>query len=267
MTDALFIPQGDAFVPTELAGSPWGAALLHGGPPNGLLAYALEHARAGDEFFVARMTTDLFRPVPKSPLTIETREIRRGRRIQVIEASLLHEGEPMCRTTAVLLAGPPVTVPASARFGSHIPADPAGFDIGSLAPARRPGMLPGFHTTIEVKRITPPNMGAGGHQAAWIRVPVPVIAGVETTPLMRVASIADFANGLGQIAPDEATGFINTDISLHLHREAVGEWICLELESRAQDSGIGFIKTDVYDIDGPIGHIAQATIANPRNRP
>ncbi|MCZ7576472.1 MAG: hypothetical protein M5U18_05260 [Dehalococcoidia bacterium] len=44
MPDAIFIREGDTFVPTELARSPWGPQLLHGGPPAGLLARAIEHA-------------------------------------------------------------------------------------------------------------------------------------------------------------------------------------------------------------------------------
>jgi len=44
MPDAIFIPEGDTFVPTDLARSPWGPNLLHGGPPAGLLARAIEHA-------------------------------------------------------------------------------------------------------------------------------------------------------------------------------------------------------------------------------
>jgi acyl-coenzyme A thioesterase PaaI-like protein len=103
MSDALFRREGGLFVPGDKAASPWGAGLLHGGAPAALLAFGAEQAKANAALFVSRLTIDLFRPVPKAPLELRTKDIRTGRRIQVLESSLWHEGVEMCRATALLL--------------------------------------------------------------------------------------------------------------------------------------------------------------------
>lgn len=266
MSDALFRREGGLFVPGDKAASPWGAGLLHGGAPAALLAHGVEQAKANPALFVSRLTIDLFRPVPKAPLELRTKEIRTGRRIQVLESSLWHEDVETCRATALLLMPSEVSLPETARFrGERLPG-PAGIETGSLVPAamRRPGMPEGLHTAIEVKRITPPNMGSGGRQTAWIRFPMAIVGGQPTTPLMRVAGTADFGNGLANIRVNESAGFINADINVHLHREARGEWVCLDAHSAAEPHGLGMIVTTVYDEDGPIGHCVQSTMANPR---
>jgi hypothetical protein len=184
----------------------------------------------------------------------------------VLESSLWHEGVEMCRATALLLMPSEISLPETARFrGEQLPG-PGEIETGSLVPAamRRPGMPEGLHTAIEVKRITPPNMGSGGRQTAWIRFPMAIVEGEPTTPLMRVAGTSDFGNGLANIRVNESAGFINADISLNLHREARGEWVCLDAHSAAEPHGLGMIVTTVYDEDGPIGHCVQSTMANPR---
>ncbi|MBE0610510.1 MAG: thioesterase family protein [Dehalococcoidia bacterium] len=85
MPDAIFIREGDSFVPTDLARSPWGPQLLHGGPPAGLLARAIEHAVHDADMHPARVTIDLFRPVPKQPLQVEVEAVRQGNRIAVMQ--------------------------------------------------------------------------------------------------------------------------------------------------------------------------------------
>ena len=266
MTEALFRREGGLFVPGELAGSPWGATVLHGGAPAALLAHGVEQAKANPALFVSRLTIDLFRPVPKAPLELRTKAVRTGRRIQVLEASLWHEDVETCRATALLLIPSEISLPETALFRGERLAAPESIETGSLVPKamRRPGMPEGLHTAIEVKRITPPNLGSGGRQTAWIRFPMPIIEGVETTPLMRVAGTADFGNGLANIRVNESAGFINADINLHLHRAAKGEWVCLDAFSAAEPHGLGMIVTTVYDEEGPIGHCVQATMANPR---
>lgn len=265
MDDVLFRREGGSFVPTDLAGSPWGSGLLHGGAPAALLAYGVEGAQAPG-LLPARMTIDLFRPVPKAPLELRTREVRTGRRIQVLETSLWHEDREMCRATSLLLRPSEIDLPATARPDAALPADPESLPTGSLMPesTRREGAPQGLHTTIQVKRITPPNTGEGGRHAAWIRIPVPVVEGEANSPLVRVAGTSDFGNGLANIRVDGNTGFINADINLHLYREAVGEWICLDAHSSAGNNGLGLIRTTIYDQAGPLGCAVQSIMANPR---
>ena len=94
-------------------------------------------------------------------------------------------------------------------------------------------------------------------------LPVPVVAGEPCSPLVRAATLSDFGNGIAQLrlAPD--VGSINSDLSLYLHRDPRGDWLGLDARARMQDNGTGLVDTTLYDEDGPVGRVLQATLAMP----
>lgn len=275
MDTAIFIPDGDRFIPTDLARSPWGAHVLHGGPPAGLLARAVERANVDPGLHVARMTVDLFRPVPRAPLHVTTEVVRQGRRIAVLEASLFADDIEVSRASALLLRESEVDLPAA-----HLPARPSlpgpeGLPTTGLSTMLSDGApitsllqssSSGFHTTIEVRRVGG-ELRTAGHGTAWIRIPVPLVAGEEMTPLVRMAATADFGNALGHIRAGDGIGFINADITLYLHRLPLGEWICLDTQSAGQPHGVGLVESIVHDERGPVGRVVQALLANRRAAP
>ena len=67
---ALFRREGERFCPTRAAGSPWGH-FVGGGPVSALLARAIEGHIEDPAVVVARLTVDLFRPVPSEPLAVK----------------------------------------------------------------------------------------------------------------------------------------------------------------------------------------------------
>lgn len=274
MTTPVFHVRDGRFIPTENAGSPWGATLVHGGPPAGLLARAVEREAADPDMHVVRLTIDLFRPVPKQPLHTIARTIRLGKRIQAVDASLLAGDVEVSRASGLLLRQSEVELPDHHRPAGLEHPTPEGLAAAGnlsqmLASSRaRPGEppppagLPGFHSAVEAKRVG--GEFGSGRATAWIRIPVPFIEGEPTTPLMRVAATSDFGNALGHIRPAEGVGFINADITLYLHRQPVGEWICLEASSAAQPHGIGVVESIVYDVEGTVGRVVQALLVNER---
>ncbi|MBI2761713.1 MAG: thioesterase family protein [Chloroflexi bacterium] len=265
MTDAIFIPDGDMFVPTPRAGSPWGAGLLHGGPPAGLLARAIERFAGTPEMQVTRLTVDLFRPVPAQPLRVETRSVRAGNRIHAVEASLFAGDTEVTRASGLLLRTTDLEI-SPPRV--EMPPGPEGIETGSMqgGPAwrgPRPENMPqGFHTTIEVRWA--PRADAIGPAFAWIRVPVPFVAGEATSPLVHIASISDFGSAFSGMSTPGGSSYINADITLYLHRLPAGDWIGLQAERRAEPNGLGVASAVLYDADGPVGRTAHAQLANQR---
>ncbi|HYR96193.1 MAG TPA: acyl-CoA thioesterase domain-containing protein, partial [Candidatus Binatus sp.] len=85
MPDALFVPDGDRFVPTELCRGPWRPDAQHGGPPAALLARSVERAAGDDGMQTVRLTVELLRPVPLAPLAVVARIARPGRKVQLVE--------------------------------------------------------------------------------------------------------------------------------------------------------------------------------------
>lgn len=278
MPDAVFRRDGDRFIPTRLAASAWGESVLHGGPPCGLLARAIELAAPAPGLHLARLTVDLFRAVPLAPLEVHTEAVRTGRRIVAMRASILAEGVEVSRAHGVLLRPTaPATSDAPAHANDANDAPPPGPDgIETLTLSRRPpseplppGMPPGFHAFVETRWLSAPGDDRPG---AWFRMPWPLVEGEETTPVQRAAALADFGNALAGGAGGHgratggatAAGMINTDVTLYMARPPRGEWLCLRLDQLSTRDGLGFVAIEQFDVDGRFGHSVQARLANPR---
>lgn len=257
---ALYSREGEFFVPSEAAGSPWSARGQHGGPPCGLLARAVEEWNADPELVPVRLSVDLFRQVPMAPLAIRLEPVRQGRRLVVLRLALFGNDREICRASALLLRRSETADLELTATGDDGPAGPAGLQTGTLMPADREGKTPpGFHTHVEVRWAHV----EGEPPAAWIRMPMPLVEGEETTPLQRVAALSDFGNALASTArpPSGRTGFINTDMSLYLSRLPRGEWIGLQVRRISERLGVGLVEVAEYDQKGRFAHLCQARLA------
>jgi hypothetical protein len=131
VAESLYARDGDLFVPSDAAGSPWVKGAQHGSPPSGLLALALEHLFADSGLVPARITVDLFRQIPMEPLRASGTILRSGRRIGVGSASLMVADVELARATGVFLRPSD-----SLTFGPHPapPPGPEGLDGVPLVP-------------------------------------------------------------------------------------------------------------------------------------
>ncbi len=91
MSESIFLLDGERFLPTEHARGPWDPQALHGGAPAALLTAAFERMEPGSELTIARLGFEFLRPIPFGPLTLSTRIVRAGRRVQEL-AGELHAG-------------------------------------------------------------------------------------------------------------------------------------------------------------------------------
>ena len=58
--------------------------------------------------------------------------------------------------------------------------------------------------------------------------------------------------------------FINPELTVHLFREAAGEWICLDAQSNVAAGGTGLATSVLSDTGGPVGVGAQALLVASR---
>ncbi|WP_100640867.1 thioesterase family protein [Marinobacter salexigens] len=261
MDKALFQRDGDFFVPTPSSRSPWSPQHLHGGPVVGLMAHAMEKATNNERLNLARLTVDLLRPVPDAPLTVNTRLVRGGSRLQILEASLLAGDTKVARASALFLETSEQEVPDYGHFGPsehRPPVEPVEQNISEAAGWTNQYSPEGLHSTAKAKLID--GVKAKGQGIAWMRLPVPVVEDVEASPDVMAAALCDFGNGVGQLSLGGGVGCINADATLYLHRRPVGEWLGLDARSRMQDSGIGLVETTLFDGQGPVGKVLQAII-------
>ncbi len=83
--------------------------------------------------------------------------------------------------------------------------------------------------------------------------------------LQHLAAAGDFGNGISATLSWDEYLFINPDLTLYVEREPVGEWICLESETRiAAGDGIGIAESVLFDSRGRIGRATQALLVAPR---
>jgi len=81
---------------------------------------------------------------------------------------------------------------------------------------------------------------------------------------MRAATAADFGNGLSWVLPLGRYLFANADLTLHLHRQPVGEWIGLQSQTQADAGGTGVTLSLLFDEQGSIGMAAQTLVLRER---
>ena len=265
-TDFIYEEVDEQLVPTKWAGGPWAQGLQHGGPVNALFARAAEQAAAETGFQVARLTVDLFKPVPTVPLCSRYRFIRRGRRIANVEIELTLPGEetPLCRGTAVLLQR---NEESGRNWQPEI--DPApdmkGVEPLDMIPKAHRSALPdGFHLSLEVGF----GEDASGSFAA-IHSPLQLVAGEEITPLQHCAAVADLTFGLsirirvtsGDFGQSPGPfSLINTDTTIQWERPPVGSKIFFRDTYISDDAGIGMASVCLYDEQGRLGRSTQVLL-------
>jgi hypothetical protein len=262
--EPVFRREGESFLPTSSATGPWGQDRLHGGPVLGLFARAFEAAAGDPELVIARLTCDLFRPVPVAPLTLRVEPLRRGSRLSLLQAELLVGNEPFARASALLLragdADGATSTPAPQR-----PQGPSGLADESLMRGfrRDEGFPPGFHVRVLTRW---PQRASGDPLAIWFRMPIALVQGEQPSPLQAAAALADFANAVANIAAQAhgtpPTPYINTDATLYLTRRPEGEWFCLQEQASEADRGVSVGEVLLWDETGLFGRALQARLAN-----
>ena len=258
--DAIFHPDGGGFVATALARGPWDPNAQHGGAPSALLARAVERHEPEPAMQVARLTIELLRPVPLGRVSVQTRTVRPGKRVQLVEAGLFSAGTEVARATGLRIREKPVEVPVGAEADERLTPGPEG---GRRMPFERVTDT-SFADAMDIVAVLGAP-GLAGPGTAWFRLRVPVIAGEEPSPLQRVAAAADFGNGISSVVDwDDGWLFINPDLTVYLHRCPVGEWVALEATTYPGGLGAGLAEAALFDESGRIGRSVQSLLLDHR---
>jgi hypothetical protein len=254
LAEPVYIRDGELFVPNGVARGPWDPAAQHGGAPSALFAHELENLESDAPMQVARLTVELLRPVPMTPLKVITRVVRPGRKVQLGEAVMTAAGVEVARALALKIRRTDINVPEPPAGAPLLPAENTPF---------RSQLEATFIQAMEV-RFAAGAFESEGPATVWFRLTRPVVDDELPSPLMRVAAAADFGNGISRIVNWETHLFINPDLTVYLHRPPEGEWGCLEAETAAARSGVGLAQSRLYDERGLIGRSLQALLFDRR---
>jgi hypothetical protein len=257
----VFAPEGDAFVPTLLAQGPWYPGTQHGSPMLALLARAVERVPAERPAQVTRLTVDLMRAAPMAPVRTRARVTRAGSSVELVEAELVAGDETYVRASAMRFRTADVPVPFADESAPALPDTGIRFPWGESRPGEPDSPL---QHVLELRPV--PGFES---PTAWLRMRVPLVAGEENTPLVRVAFASDmtysipliqnFMRDKSAIARRPFVA-INPDTSLNLHRPAAGEWVCLDSRASYAANGAGTAVARLFDERGSIGHSSQSLL-------
>jgi hypothetical protein len=255
MTSAFYEPLGgERFSATRHTRGPWDPGHQHAGPPAALLGRALERCEPRDGMLLARLTFEILKPIPVAEVEVETRIIRPGRSVELLEGELRSEGATIMTVRAWrLLAAPAPTV-----NDTRPPPRP---DEATPPPPRLEGF--GYGEAVEL-RFAAGGWDIAGPATVWSRLRVGVVAGEEPTGLQRVLAVADSGNGVSAVLPMDEWLFINPELTVHVRRPPRGEWICLDAETTISHGGAAVARSTLSDDFGVVALGAQALLVAPR---
>ena len=262
---ALFFRDGATFVATSFTCGPWNPAQTDGSSALALIAHCIDDVPTLVPMSMARFTVDLQRPVPVGrPLTVTTEVTREGKKLQVVDATLWADGVACVQATALRLreadfTGSPVIPPGTTDDVPTLRITPpaASVHLRTLKP-RDTGAI--VAADLLYARRTDSQASA-----TWIRLTTPVIAGEPIKPAARMAYAFDFVSLVGMSIDSSAVTMINPDVSAHILRPAVGEWVALVGETRvAAGFGRGMSYAEACDELGVFAVLTASQLVEPR---
>jgi Thioesterase-like superfamily len=260
MPEAFFTVDGDAYLPGVLTRGPWGAA-MGGQIVGGLLAWGIEQSGIDPALQPARLTVDLLRPALREPVQIQTSVQREGRRIKLVDGTLLQNGNTVARASALFLRRgdhPHGEVWSSTVEMPPLPADSDGF------PADLPFLIWGYGATVGGSPGIAAREWEQSHSQkfAWTRLFRPIVQGHPLTPFTRLAFVGDVTSSLTHWGTG-GLRYINADYTVTASRLPDGEHLGLAAQSHYGTAGVATGSATLFDRRGPFGTSSALALAQP----
>lgn len=247
----------DVYTPTVHAGGAWSDDDLHFSPVAGLLIHHMDTWRAAHtdpDKIIGRVTFDILGRLPRADIELQTRIIRAGRTIELLE------------TTATI--GGRLTL--SARAWALSVGDTRSVADGEWAPLPKPENLEpyiltdiwpgGYINSVDVRKAGPTRPGRA---TAWVTTRLQLVEGEQAGTLASYTALIDTANGIAVRQHPEDWMFPNLDLTVHLFRQPEGHWVGLDTTVAFGHSGQGLSSSILHDTSGPVGTAQQILTVRP----
>ena len=259
---AYFLRDGADFVPTDISRGPWGS-FMSGVFVGGILGHAAECAVDDSDLQPARLTVDLLRPAPMTPVRIRTKVVRRGRRLVLVEAEMTQSDDDtvIAKASGLFLRmgeQPPGTVWTAPVAMPPFPPEPD-------EPLDDTAMLLwtyGKHPDVATRGLDLTQWQHDGPKFVWLRHDKPLIDGEPTSVFTHVAMAGDVASSLTHFGTD-GLYFINADYTVTLSRLPDGPDIGLAALTHSSHNGVATGTAAMFDRRGLIGTATATALSNP----
>lgn len=256
-------PDGsERFGSTEHTVGPWSLQMQHMAPPSALLVRALERCAPREGTRLVRVTLEVLGVVPRADLTVRTSVVRPGRQIELVSAELLATGADGTERAVVRASGWRMAVHDTSA--EAVSPEPALGPLENGVEVEAPEIwLPGYLDALEWRWLEG-FLDARGRGEVWARPRVRVVAGEQPSALQAAFAVIDSANGVGAPLDVRDFTFLNTDLTVHLHRAPVGPWTGIAAETSIGPDGVGTCSAVLHDSHGAFGRSAQILMVRPR---
>ncbi|WP_205323762.1 thioesterase family protein [Glycomyces sp. YM15] len=244
--------------PTEWTTGAWSTTEQHISPMNGLITHAVERfcaERGPDGMAIGRIGVDILGVLGIEPFEVTVSVVRPGRTIELLEAVVVSAGRAAVRArvwraasldTAAVAGGEVEPLPGLAQSEA--------LDLTEVWPG-------GYIGSVELRSV-----GAvkPGRAAAWARTRVDLVEGEPASDLARLIGLVDTANGICVRQRIDEWLFPNLDLTIHLLRQPVGDWLGLDTTVVFGPAGHGVTSSVLHDETGHVGYANQTLTIRPR---
>lgn len=248
--EAIFRVDGANVVTSPHAAGPWDPNMQHGGAPSALAVWAAEQIATPVPMRIARVTVDLMRPVPVAELALQSEVLREGRNIQLCAVRLFADGKLTVGASVLKIKAASQPLPDDVAM-------PA-LDVAMPEQSREEPQNSPFGTGMTI-RAARGRFGGPGPGAIWYRADRPLVAGAAISQAMRAATASDFCNASSALDFRRWT-FLNADLTVHMAREPIGEWILLDAHTWVGPDGAGLAMARLADTTGYFGRCVQSLV-------
>ncbi|MEM1004642.1 MAG: thioesterase family protein [Pseudomonadota bacterium] len=252
------LTQDGVFVGNDPVRGPWSADHCHAGPVAGLIVRAAE-AEIGPEKMLTRLTVDLLRPLPLAGLRVRAQTMRNTKTLATTRVTVHDLSDTLCASATTMHLVRKTLGPVPNTIADH--PDVSDVVDGPFPIGQMRHDLPGFAHFADVAYPAGGNQGPGA-KTIWMRTPQ-LLVDEKQSPIQSLCPLADCGNGISWNAPTSEMGFMNTDLSVHIHREPVSDWLASASVSHWQSTGIGMSQSVLYDTQGPVGTALQTLVLFP----
>lgn len=246
-----------SYEPLIAAQGAWNPQEQHMAPATGILCAELEAFQPRSDLRIGRVCLDIWGMIHLQPFSIETRLLRPGRTIELVEARMLKGEHCLISARAWRMQ----TCDSSAVAGLEDPSITPHSQLSDWAEMQRWGG--GFINSMQFK--TDPKQRRNGKGVVWMTNPLAMVEGSATSDFVKLMGMVDTSNGIVPRANPEEWIFPNLDLNISLLRMPQGQWLGLDTRQQYGADGIGITSSVLHDEQGVFGHSQQTLTLRPNH--